>query len=176
MVQKGKTETCNVSHLASVFSRQLLDSMVKDNTQRWEGRDTKYSDVKWAHSNYVKRSCVFKRMNAIYWSIPPWRNCFLIIFSLEEDPSSIAYFYFSIWKRKLSFKKKEEEWKLKLPLQFLFFFKKRGLKENTLFKRKETIHSSLIVLLKMEKGRQNGNCPFLELCQRLKIVMPQTPI
>jgi len=46
MVQKGKTDTCNVSNFASVSSRQLLYSMLKDNTQRWEGRDTRYSAVK----------------------------------------------------------------------------------------------------------------------------------
>lgn len=45
-----------------------------------------------------------------------------------------------------------------------FPHKKRGLKENILFKSKETVHSFLIVLLKMEKGSQNKNCHFLELC------------
>lgn len=47
---------------------------------------------------------------------------------------------------------------------FFFFHKKRGLKENTLFKGKETVHLFLIVLLKMEMGSQNKNCHFLELC------------
>lgn len=102
---KGKDWDINVSNWASEFPRQPLDNMVKYNTQRWEGRDTKYSAVKWAHSNYAKRSCVFKQMNVIYWITPPWRNCFLIIFSLDEDPSSTACFYFH-WKRQFSFKKK----------------------------------------------------------------------
>lgn len=119
MVQKGETDMCNVSKFASVFSRQLLYSMLKDNTQRWEGRDTKYSAVKWARSNYTKRSCTFKWMNVIYWNTPQWRNCFLITFSLERDLPSMIFSNFH-WKRKLSFNKKG--WKWKLPLCFLFFF------------------------------------------------------
>lgn len=68
--------------------------------QHGEIQYPKCSAVKWDHSNYAKRSCVFKQMNAT----PPWRNCFLIIFSLVEDPSSTICFYFH-WKRELSFKK-----------------------------------------------------------------------
>lgn len=42
MVQKGKTDTCNISNFASVSSRQLSYSTLKHNTQRWEGRNTKH--------------------------------------------------------------------------------------------------------------------------------------
>lgn len=53
---------------------------------------------------------------------------------------------------------------MKTTFTIAFFPREERIEKNTLFKSKETVPSFLIVLLKMEKGNQNENCHFLELC------------